>query len=90
MHDYVRWQTRGNSVRDEKRIVITVADSCGGMDAATLAKLFLPFFTTKGITGTGLGLWISKEIIDRHGGTLTVRSSRATGKSAMVFGCLFL
>ena len=47
------------------------------MTPETQARLFSPFFTTKGITGTGLGLWVSKGIIDRHRGTLKVRSSQS-------------
>jgi PAS domain S-box-containing protein len=60
-----------------KGIAITVADNGTGMDSATLSRIFEPFFSTKGITGTGLGLWISHEIIAKHNGTLRVRS-RAT------------
>lgn len=57
-------------------IGITVADSGIGMDPATLGRIFEPFFSTKGITGTGLGLWISHEIVTKHQGTVRVRSRR--------------
>lgn len=59
-------------------IAITVADNGSGMDSATLSRVFEPFFSTKGITGTGLGLWISQEIVSKHHGTLRVRSRVAT------------
>lgn len=65
-------------------VVITVADNGGGMTKETVAKLFLPFYTTKGITGTGLGLWVSKEIVDRHGGNIRVRSSQTPDHSGTV------
>ena len=55
---------------------ITVADTGSGMDNATLSRIFEPFFSTKGITGTGLGLWVSREIIDKHQGTIRVRSRK--------------
>jgi signal transduction histidine kinase len=74
---FIRTSRATHGFDDEIGIVITVADNGGGMAEATLAKLFLPFFTTKGVTGTGLGLWVSKEIVDRHRGTLRVRSSQA-------------
>jgi len=57
-------------------IQITVADTGTGMTPKVLQRLFEAFFTTKGIGGNGLGLWISKEIIDRHQGRLQVRSSQ--------------
>ena len=44
------------------------------MDGPTLKRIFEPFFSTKGITGTGLGLWISQEILGRHNGHMQVRS----------------
>lgn len=76
---------RTTSARDwrsgKSGIAITVADSGTGMDAATLSRIFEPFFSTKGITGTGLGLWISHEIVAKHHGTLRVRSRAATGST---------
>ena len=52
-------------------------------------KIFEAFFTTKGARGNGLGLWISSEIIDRHGGSIRVYSSQREGRSGTVF-TLFL
>jgi signal transduction histidine kinase len=56
-------------------VILTVADTGAGMTPEVLARAFEAFFTTKGIGGTGLGLWISAEIIARHHGTLRIRSS---------------
>ena len=58
-------------------LALTIADRGTGMSTETLARLFEPFYSTKGITGTGLGLWVSQEIVDRHGGAFSVRSRRA-------------
>ncbi len=72
-----------------KGLILTVADTGSGMSPATTAKIFEPFFTTKEIGGTGLGLWVSHEIVERHGGTLAVRSSQQPAHSGTVF-ILFL
>jgi len=70
-------------------LVLTIADTGAGMSRETLAKIFEPFYTTKGVAGTGLGLWISKEILERHHGCLRVRSSQRPGHTGTVFA-LFL
>ncbi len=68
-----------------KGVIVTVADTGIGMSRRTVAKVFEAFFTTKGMNGTGLGLWISKEIVDRHQGVLRIRSSQQPGRSGTVF-----
>ncbi len=68
---------------------ITIADTGHGMPAATVARIFEPFFTTKDLNGTGLGLWISAGIVDRHQGRLQVRSSDDPKHHGTVF-TLFL
>lgn len=55
---------------------ITIADSGEGISPEIALHLFEPFYTTKDVTGTGLGLWVSKGIIDKHEGTITVRTRR--------------
>ena len=55
---------------------VFVADSGCGMSKETRKRIFEPFFTTKE-TGTGLGLWVSGEIIVKHNATLRVASRRA-------------
>ena len=77
--DAIDWRT------GRAGLALTVADTGSGMSAATLASLFEAFYTTKGQGGTGLGLWVSKEIVDRHGGRLHVRSSQGHGTSGTVF-----
>ena len=66
-------------------ILVTIADTGHGIAAQTRSTLFEPFHTTKGATGSGLGLWISKEIIDRHHGTIHVRSSQDPAYHGTVF-----
>ena len=51
-----------------------LADTGTGMEPAVLERIFEAFFTTKSVTGTGLGLWVSHEIILKHGGLVHVRS----------------
>jgi PAS domain S-box-containing protein len=58
---------------------ITIADTGHGMSEEVRARIFEPFYTTKGINGTGLGLWISSGIVNKHHGLLQVRSSTAEG-----------
>ncbi len=74
---------RGPGVR------FTVADTGSGMNPETTKLIYKAFFTTKGIGGTGLGLWISSEIVERHRGTLSVRSRHYGAKAGTVF-TLFL
>ncbi len=66
-------------------LIITVADTGGGMGPTTLKKIFDAFFTTKGIGGTGLGLWVSEEIMGRHGGSLRVRSTQGENRHGTIF-----
>jgi nitrogen fixation/metabolism regulation signal transduction histidine kinase len=62
------------------RIIITVKDNGPGMDADTLEKIFIPFFTTKE-SGTGIGLSLSKQIMRLHNGNITCDSVPGGGSS---------
>ncbi len=85
----IRTREACNWSTGQRGVVITVADVGSGMKSETIKRLFNAFFTTKGETGTGLGLWVSKEIVDRHHGTLRVRSSQSPLHEGTVF-TLFL
>jgi PAS domain S-box-containing protein len=80
---------RGRTATDwpsgRRGVVMTVADTGGGMSTGTVSRLFEPFYTTKGIVGTGLGLWVSREIVKRHDGALRVRTSQREGDGGTVF-----
>ena len=77
------WRTGRSGVR------MTIADTGEGISKATRLKMFDPFFSTKGIHGTGLGLWVSLGIVEKHLGSLTVRSSQDETRSGSVF-CMFI
>jgi PAS domain S-box-containing protein len=67
---------------------VTICDTGAGIDRAILGRVFEPFFTTKTETGTGLGLWVVAQLLERHKGSVRVWSSRregATGTAVSVF-----
>jgi PAS domain S-box-containing protein len=65
--------------RDPEMMVIEVEDNGMGMDQETREKIFSLFFSSKGIKGTGLGLFISNKIVDKHGGSIGVDSEPGRG-----------
>ena len=66
------------SMPDENHIQLDVSDTGHGITADNLAQIFDPFFTTKS-DGMGMGLAISRSIIDAHGGNLTARTNQEGG-----------
>jgi PAS domain S-box-containing protein len=54
---------------------VVITDSGPGIAEGNQAKLFKPFFTTKGELGTGLGLWVSRGIVEKHGGKIELSNS---------------
>ena len=75
--------------RAESGLRITIADTGEGMTPEVRSRIYEPFFTTKDGAGTGLGLWVTSQIVDRLQGDLRVWSSRIENKSGTVFS-LFL
>ena len=69
----------------ELGIRITVADNGHGMDAQTLSRISEPFFTTKGANGTGLGLWVSRDLLEKHHARIQIKSRNHSGSSGTVF-----
>ena len=75
----------------EVGVRFTVADTGAGMEHDVKEHIFEPFFTTKESTGTGLGLWVSQEIIVKHRGVVHLRSrTSARGKASGTVFQLFL
>jgi PAS domain S-box-containing protein len=66
-------------------IRLIVEDDGPGILKENLERIFEPFFTTKQDIGTGLGLWVCKEIATRHGGTLGAHSKEENGATGAVF-----
>ena len=58
---------------------IAFADHGCGIPDGVKSNIFNPFFTTKSDVGTGLGLWVSKSLVEKHGGRIAFRSTRGKG-----------
>ena len=64
---------------DKPVVQISIYDDGSGIKSEHEKQLFQPFFSTKGAHGTGLGLWVSKGIVEKHGGSLALTSNKANG-----------
>jgi signal transduction histidine kinase len=64
---------------------VTLVDNGSGISQESLTKIFDPFFTTKQDVGNGLGLWITHDIVTRHGGSIRARSNAHPGVSGSIF-----
>jgi PAS domain S-box-containing protein len=69
-------------------IRLKIEDDGPGIAPENLKRIFEPFFTTKKDVGTGLGLWVCKEIAERHGGSVQVESKNANGAKGAIFTVL--
>ncbi len=77
------WRTGEHGVR------VTIADTGEGMSLETRKQIYQAFFTTKGAQGSGLGLWVTSNIVKKHRGCIHVRSKRASTGSGTVFSLIF-
>ncbi len=68
-----------------KAAQVSIADAGAGIGENVRTQIFEPFFTTKKDVGTGLGLWVSKQIVEKHGGSIRFRSRNTAEKSGTVF-----
>jgi signal transduction histidine kinase len=64
---------------------VSLLDNGSGISPESLPKIFDPFFTTKQDVGNGLGLWITHDIVTRHGGSIRARSNDRPGVSGTIF-----
>jgi len=71
--------------RSSRNVRITIADTGIGIPRDVLPTIFEPFVTTKGETGTGLGLWVTSEIMKKNGWRIRVRTRRDPRRSGTVF-----
>jgi len=76
--------------RQTPGIAVEVEDTGAGISSDDLSRIFEPFFTTKPNTGTGLGLWVAREIVQKHGGAIAVRSECRPGEKSGTQFSIFL
>ncbi len=76
----IRAWAAGHPVTGAPGIRLTVADQGAGIPAVNRRRIFMPFFTTKKDFGTGLGLWITRDLLEKKGGMIRCRS-HASGES---------
>jgi two-component system, sporulation sensor kinase C len=79
----IDWRT------DRQGVHITIADTGHGMSSSTRRSIYQAFFTTKGSEGSGLGLWVTANIVNKHQGSIHVRSRTLPGSSGTVFRVTF-
>jgi PAS domain S-box-containing protein len=77
----LRISTRETTAPSGDGILTTIRDEGAGIRTEHLERIFDPFFTTKGEVGTGIGLWVAKELVEKRGGQLGVESTTETGSS---------
>ena len=85
-HLIVRVQERR---RSQPKLCITIADTGIGMSREESRRIGELFYTTKGESGTGLGMWVSRQLIAKHDGALHAYSSKRSGRSGTAFHLCF-
>ena len=80
-----KWQVRLKTELEPKNVIkFEVSDNGAGMDQEVLQKLFTSFFSTKGHRGTGLGLMVTRKLIEEHQGRIEVASQLGVGTTFTV------
>lgn len=84
-HLWIRAREHRADAFSMRHIRVTFADNGRGIPPEMRSMIFDPFFSTKGSFGTGLGLWVTKQIIEKHHGKIQMRSRCGASNSATVF-----
>jgi two-component system, chemotaxis family, CheB/CheR fusion protein len=82
---HVRVQPGRRWANGETGLRITFADNGRGIAPEGLRRIFEPFYSTKKDAGTGLGLWVAHGIVQKHGGSIRVRSLSEAAHHGTVF-----
>lgn len=77
------------SGRRRKGVRVTIADNGSGITREQMRNIFEPFYTTKKDVGIGLGLWLTQNLVQKHHGTIRVRSTVDSGRSGTAFAIFF-
>ncbi|HMH15265.1 MAG TPA: CHASE3 domain-containing protein [Edaphobacter sp.] len=73
-----------DGLKQQAGATVIIADNGAGISESVRPHLFQPFFTTKGEYGTGLGLWVSRGIVNKHGGSIDLDSSTDNGSHGTI------
>ena len=80
-----KWQVRVKTALDDNGMIrFEVADNGCGMDEEVKRNLFTSFFSTKGGKGTGLGLLVTRKLVEEHGGKIDVTSQSGKGSTFVI------
>ncbi|MDT8069397.1 MAG: PAS domain S-box protein [Terriglobia bacterium] len=73
---------------DPGTVLISVCDNGSGMSGETVQRIFEPFYTTKSSRGSGLGLWVTRGIVQKHNGHIRVRTNQTAARHGTVFSVI--
>jgi PAS domain S-box-containing protein len=76
---------RTRDLNASNTVLISICDNGSGMSEETVERMFEPFFTTKNSRGSGLGLWVTRGIVEKHAGSIRVRTSQSGKRHGTIF-----
>ncbi len=88
-HIWIRVREHRSEVPADRSVRISFADDGRGIARSARGKIFDPLFSTKGDLGTGLGLWVTHQIVTKHRGTIRMRSRDISTQTGTVFSLVF-